>query len=89
MSKSLPNDNTANSFSAPEKSNLENRENTDEIVSKTILKNKVLQEKTFVECWKTNRFWLIKGAYYFFHYTWVVVMAVGAFIAWLIAMLMV
>lgn len=48
---------------------------------------KAVEERTFSESWKTHRFWLVRGTYYVFHSIWVAVIAVGAFIAWIIAML--
>lgn len=59
----------------------------EETTSDSTLKKQGVRKKSFLERWKTNRFWLIKGTYYLLHYTWVVVMAIGAFIAWLIALL--
>ncbi|WP_133240869.1 hypothetical protein [Marixanthomonas spongiae] len=45
------------------------------------------KKRSFAERWKTNRFWLVRGTYYVLYSVWMVVMAIGAFIAWLIALL--
>lgn len=78
----------------PENSDLEAREallishnNATEKEAEIPLKSKVVGKKPFTERWKTNRFWLVRGTYYIFYSVWVVVMAIGTFIAWLIAML--
>ena len=54
---------------------------------KTRLKPPVVKEKTFFEHMKTNRFLLVRGVYYIFYSVWTIVMGIGMFIAWLIAML--
>lgn len=89
MPEAVNSNNSDSSLLGVQNPNAEIIDNTNKIASETTLKNKIDKKKTFVERWKTNRFWIIKGTYYFLHYTWVAVMAVGAFIAWLIAMLMV
>ncbi|MCG2431087.1 hypothetical protein [Aequorivita xiaoshiensis] len=45
------------------------------------------EEDSFTEKWKNNRFLLIRGTYYLLHSIWMVIMVVGGFIAWLIALL--
>lgn len=47
----------------------------------------VEEKKSFIEKWKTNRFWLIKGTYYVLHTVWMTVMVIGGFILWLISFL--
>lgn len=46
-----------------------------------------LTKKSFAERMKTHRFWLVRSIYFVFYSVWMVVMAIGMFIAWLIAML--
>lgn len=41
----------------------------------------------FISSWKKHKYWLPRAIYAFFHGVWLVVMAVGGFIAWLIATL--
>lgn len=55
--------------------------------TESVLESEIIEDKSFSERWKTNRFFLIRGAYYVIVSIWVVFMAVGGFIAWLIAML--
>jgi putative endonuclease len=50
-------------------------------------KAQIKKDSTFSERWKTSRFWLIRGSYYVVHSVWLAVIAIGAFIAWVIAML--
>lgn len=47
----------------------------------------VEEKKSFIEKWKTNRFWLIKGTYYVLQTVWMTVMVIGGFILWLISFL--
>lgn len=47
----------------------------------------VEEKKSFIEKWKTNRFWLIKGTYYVLQTVWTTVMVIGGFILWLISFL--
>lgn len=47
------------------------------------------KDVSFVERWENHRFWLVRASYTFLYSVWVVVMAVGGFIAWLVAMLFV
>ena len=54
---------------------------------KAALENPIIKEKSFADRMKTHRFWLVRGVFYIFYSVWMVVMAIGMFIAWLIAML--
>ena len=58
-----------------------------EIVLKTSSEKSVSTEKKFSERMKTHKFWLVRAIYFVFYSVWMVVMAIGMFIAWLIAML--
>ena len=58
-----------------------------EIVLKTSSEKLVSTEKNFSERMKTHKFWLVRAIYFVFYSVWMVVMAIGMFIAWLIAML--
>ncbi len=46
-----------------------------------------VEEKSFTDRWKTNRFWLVRGTYYVLYSIWMIVMVVAGFIAWLISFL--
>tara|TARA_R110002012_G_scaffold219374_1_gene390835 strand:+ start:229 stop:468 length:240 start_codon:yes stop_codon:yes gene_type:complete len=48
---------------------------------------KVLNEKSFIKKWEHSPYWFISGSYKVLHSIWMVVMAVGMFLAWLIALL--
>ncbi|WOI23399.1 hypothetical protein [Nonlabens ulvanivorans] len=48
---------------------------------------KVLNKKSFIEKWEHSPYWFISGSYKVLHSIWMVVMAVGMFLAWLIALL--
>ena len=58
-----------------------------EAEQKVLLRSPIVNEKTFAERMKTNRFWLVRGVYYVFYSVWMIVMTIGIAIAWLIAML--
>lgn len=45
------------------------------------------QKKSFSERCRTSRFWLVRALYAVIRSVWMVVMVVGGFIVWLIAML--
>lgn len=73
---------------------LENREarlisdhKAKEAERKALSEHPIVKEKSFSERMKTNRFWLVRGVYYIFYSVWMIVMGIGMFIAWLIAML--
>lgn len=52
-----------------------------------VLEAKVVKKKPFDERWRTNRFFLVRGSYFVLKSVWMVVMAIGAFIAFVISML--
>lgn len=62
-------------------------EKSKEDSAESVLEAEIIDDRSFSERWKTNRFFLIRGAYYVIVSIWIVFMAVGGFIAWLIAML--
>lgn len=70
-----------------EDSNLTSENKAIQETSETLPKNKVVKEMSFLEKWRTNRFWIIKGSYYLLHSIWLIVMSIGAFIAFVISML--
>lgn len=39
------------------------------------------------EKWKNHRYWIPRAIYYVFHTVWIIAMAIGGFIAWLISLL--
>jgi len=46
-----------------------------------------LEKPSFSERWKNSKYVFIRGSYVVLHSIWTAVMAVGLFIAWLVAML--
>lgn len=42
---------------------------------------------SIAEKWKTHRYWLPRAVYFVLHSIWIVAMAIGGFIAWLISFL--
>ncbi|GAK89107.1 hypothetical protein JCM19297_3631 [Nonlabens ulvanivorans] len=48
---------------------------------------KVLNKKSFIQKWEHSPYWFVSGSYKVLHSIWMVVMAVGMFLAWLIALL--
>ncbi|MGB5982051.1 MAG: hypothetical protein WBG46_07885 [Nonlabens sp.] len=46
-----------------------------------------LEKPSFSERWKNSKYLFIRGSYVVMHSIWTIVMAVGLFIAWLVAML--
>lgn len=79
----------------PNQSDLESRGSTNsfkkeeeqEKDTEPVLEDDAAQEQSFSERWKTNRFWIIRATYHIFYSVWIVVMAIGGLIAWLIALL--
>lgn len=47
----------------------------------------VVKKRSLSEAWQTNRFWLVRGSYYFLRSVWTIVMLIGGFIVWLISLL--
>ncbi|MBB6681276.1 hypothetical protein H4O20_07450 [Aequorivita sp. 609] len=76
-----------------ENANLEKQEselpstNNENKIEPEIVSDSEVEEDSFTEKWKNNRFLLIRGTYYLLHSIWMVIMVVGGFIAWLIALL--
>ncbi|HUH27912.1 hypothetical protein [Gelidibacter sp.] len=75
------------SVSQEQESTIPSSKHVGQTESKPIATAKAAQKKSFSERMKTHRFWLVRGIYYMFYSVWAVVMAIGMFIAWLIAML--
>ena len=44
-------------------------------------------EKSFMERWKTNRFWVVRAIFYIVNSVWFIVIGIGSIIAWIVAML--
>lgn len=51
------------------------------------LTQETTDEPSFAEKWKNHRFLFLRATYTIFNSVWIVIMAVGGFIAWLIAMI--
>lgn len=51
------------------------------------IESQVRKKKSIADRMKTHRFLLVRGIYYIFYSVWAIVMAIGMFIAWLIALL--
>lgn len=62
------------------KSNFENEEDT----SKSVVS---LKKRSFVYKWENSPFLAVRISYKVLHSIWIVVMAIGMFLAWLIAIL--
>lgn len=91
MSQRKDNDNVEHkgTILAVQDSTLSSKYTAKEKGSKPVEKAKIIKKKSFFQRLKTNRFWLIRGLYYVLHSVWIVVMAIGGFIAWLIAILLI
>ena len=61
--------------------------NLKEAQRKAHFESLIVTKKSFAERMKTHRFWLVRGVYYIFYSVWMILMGIGMFIAWLIAML--
>lgn len=61
--------------------------NTSEKPTSNTSAAKVVPKQSFSDRWKNNRFWLLRASYHVLRTVWIIVMAIGAFIAWLISML--
>ncbi|WP_313114880.1 hypothetical protein [Aequorivita sediminis] len=70
-----------------QESEIPSTNNENEIEPAIVSEPEVAEEDSFIEKWKNNRFLLIRGTYYLLHSIWMVIMVVGGFIAWLIALL--
>lgn len=44
-------------------------------------------KRSFIEKWEQSPYWLVSASYKVLHSIWMVFMAVGMFLAWLIALL--
>ena len=89
MSQQKDNDNVENDGPILETQNLtlNSKNNARQTEPEPVLEAKVVEERSFFERWKTSRFWLVRGSYYILFSVWMVVMAIGGVIAWLIALL--
>ncbi len=89
MSEQIYNDSVEQdtSVSRTQDSTLSNKTNQREINSDPLMKAKVVEEPSFLDKWQNNRFWLIKGSFYLLRSVWMIVMGIGAFIAFIISML--
>lgn len=89
MSQEIDNDNVEHDepVLATQDSTLTSENNSRKTASEPVWKAEVVEKRSFSERWKTNRFWLVRGSYHVLHSVWMVVMAIGAFIVWLIALL--
>lgn len=89
MSEEIENINNAHnkSVSKNQDATLTSKNNLTTTESEPVLKAKVVKKESFTERMKTHRFFLVRGIYYIFYSIWAIVMAIGMFIAWLIAML--
>jgi hypothetical protein len=67
--------------------NLEALAENGELVKDEDLTDETLEEPSFLEKWKNHRYLFFRATYTIFNTIWMVVMAVGGFIAWLIAMI--
>lgn len=85
MSKQIDNDNVEHdsSFLENQDSTLTSKNNS----RKTAPEAEVVEDKSFSERWKANRFWLVRGSYQFLRSVWTIVMFIGGFIVWLISLL--
>lgn len=54
---------------------------------KAIPEVKNATKDSFIERWKSHRFMLVRGLYFFLASVWTVVMVIGGFIGWLISLL--
>lgn len=89
MSQQIDNDNVEHDGPVIETQNLTqtSKNNARQTESEPVLEAEVVKERSFSERWKTSRFWLVRGSYYILFSVWMVVMAIGGLIAWLIALL--
>lgn len=86
ISNQNPNPNQSD-LEARSSTNSSKKEEEQEKDTEPVLEDDAAQEQSFSERWKTNRFWLVRATYHVFYSVWIVVMAIGGFIAWLIALL--
>lgn len=89
MAQQIDNDTLGNNGS-----NLENRNstltsmnNSSKAESAPVLEAEIVDNRSFSERWKTNRFWLVRGSYTVLRSVWIVAMFIGGAIAWLISLL--
>jgi len=70
----------------PERRNQSQPENTDDTISRKRTEPDQNSD-SFLDKWKNNRYLLLRISYKFLRGIWIVVMTIGAFIAWLISFL--
>lgn len=89
MTQKMDNENFENKTSLlkPQNSTPIPKTTQEETKLNTVLKPEVEEKKSFTERLETSRFWLVRGTYQVIRTVWMVVMVIGGFIAWLIAML--
>lgn len=65
------------------------KEEVDPVIkdSHTADEQKIAKPKSFIDRWEQSPYWFVSGSYKVLHSIWMVVMAVGMFLAWLIALL--
>ncbi len=86
MSEQQPDKNIKDSSAERKKSTWVSDKNINLNASKSELEN-TNTKASFLERWENSRFLLIKGLFYLFKSVWIIVMAIGSLIAWLIAVL--
>jgi len=72
-------------FDGSDIKNQDSESHSDNDSTKT--ESSVEEKKSFIDKWKTSRFWLIKGGFYVLRSIWMTVMVIGGFILWLISFL--
>lgn len=89
MSKQVDNDNVEDdpSFLKTQKVALSSENTSSESNRKHTGKAAVVEKVSFIDRWKTNRFWLVRGTYYVLYSVWMTVIVIAGFIAWLISFL--
>lgn len=63
------------------------RAERDEQILKAELEKKPSRFELYVQKMRNHRFWIVRVFFELIYTTWVIAMAIGAFIAWLVAMI--
>jgi len=86
MSQQKPNDiNDTSSSLSPKEPTSTSSSTSKETEPKPVVDQ--VEKESFSDRWKNNKFWLVRGSYHFLRTVWLIVMAIGGFIAWLISLL--
>lgn len=63
------------------------REKRDKQMQKAALEKEPSKVEQYIQKMRNHRLWFVRGFFEIVYKTWIIAMAIGAFIAWLVAMI--